>query len=74
MPEGSAAEFQRKATLAFYVILLVAGLIIYWVWGLLYDTWFPFTRGNIGVYTIFIALISFGVIGILLYRKRPASA
>jgi len=73
MVEGEAADFQRKVILAFYTLLLIAGILIYWVWGLMYDTWYPFTRGNIGIYTIYIPLIAFGVIGILLYRKRPAT-
>ena len=47
---------------------------MYWFWGLTYNTWNPFTRGNIGIYTIYTPLIAFGLIGMLLYRKRPASA
>jgi len=72
MAEGEWAEFQRKAILAFYTFLLMAGIAIYWIWGLMYDTWYPFTRGNIGIYTIYIPLIAFGIIGIILYaRKKP---
>jgi hypothetical protein len=74
MSEGAASEFQRKAVVAFYAGLLMAGIIIYWVWGVLYDTWNPFTRGNIGIYTIYILLIAFGVIGLILYRKKPAGS
>lgn len=47
---------------------------MYWFWGLAYDTWNPFTRGNIGIYTIYTPLIAFGIIGMLLYRKKPSSA
>lgn len=74
MAEAEGAEFQRKATLAFFTILLVAGIAIYWAWGVMYDTWYPFNRGNIGIYTIYVPLIVFGAIGILLYRKKPQSA
>ena len=74
MADGEGAEFQRKLILAFYGLLLIAGILIYWAWGLMYDTWYPFTRGNIGIYAIYIPLIAFGIIGILLYRKKPASA
>jgi hypothetical protein len=70
MAEGEG--FQRKVILAFYTILLVAGVVLYWVWGLIYDTWSPFTRGNIGIYTIYILLICFGVFGLLLNWKKPA--
>lgn len=74
MAEAEGAEFQRKAVLAFFTMLLVAGIAIYWAWGVMYDTWYPFTRGNIGIYTIYVPLIVFGAIGILLYRKKPQSA
>lgn len=74
MSEGTASEFQRKVILIFYTGLLVAGIILYWVWGILYDTWNPFTRGNIGIYTVYILLIAFGLIGLLLYRKKPAGS
>jgi hypothetical protein len=47
---------------------------LYWFWGLTYDTWSPFTRGNIGIYTIYTPLIAFGIIGMLLYRKKPSTA
>jgi hypothetical protein len=75
MAEGEGSDFQRKVILSFYSFLLVAGISIYWIWGILFNTWYPFTRGNIGIYTIYIPLILFGIIGILLYKKKkPASA
>jgi len=75
MAEGEGSDFQRKVILGFYTLLLIAGVAIYWVWGLLYDTWYPFTRGNIGIYAIYVPLIAFGAIGILMHRrKKPASA
>ncbi len=72
MAEGEGAEFQRQLAFSLSVVLLVAGLLLYWYWGLRYGTWSPFTRGNIGIYTIYTPLIAFGIIGILLYRKKPA--
>ena len=72
MAEGEG--FQRKVVLAFYTILLLAGVALYWAWGIIYDTWSPFTRGNIGIYTIYILLICFGVFGILLNWKKPSKA
>lgn len=74
MPQGEGAEFQRKAILGFYTLLLIAGVAIYWAWGVLYDTWYPFDRGNIGIYVVYVPLIAFGIIGILLYRKKPATS
>lgn len=75
MAEPEGFEFQRKITFTFSTILLIAGILLYWFWGLKYDTWSPFTRGNIGIYTIYTPLIAFGIIGMLLSRKkRPAPA
>ena len=74
MAAAEGAEFQRKILLAGSATLLMAGTAIYWAWGLLYDTWYPFNRGNIGIYTIFLPLVIFGILGLLLYRKKPVSA
>ena len=72
MAEGEGSEFQRKAALGFFVALLAAGILIYWGWGLMYGTWYPFDRGDIAIYTIYTPLIAFGVIGVLLFRKKPS--
>jgi len=74
MADAEGSEWQRKVILTFFALLLIAGIAIYWIWGILYDTWYPFTRGNIGIYTIVAPLVAFGAIGLLLYRKRPSSA
>jgi uncharacterized RDD family membrane protein YckC len=73
MSEGEGSEFQRKAALGFFVALLAAGILIFWGWGLLYGTWYPFDRGDIAIYTIYTPLIAFGIIGILLFRKKKPS-
>ncbi len=70
MAEPDRSEFQRKATFVFFLIILAAGILLYWGWGVLYDTWNPFTRGNIGIYAIYMPMILFGIIGVLLYRKK----
>ncbi len=75
MAEPEGAEFQRKAAFVFFVVLLAAGILVYWGWAVMYGTWYPFDRGNIGIYTIYAPLIAFGVIGMLLFRKkRPLHA
>jgi len=74
MSNGDPSEFQRKTLLMFSVFLLVLGVAIFWGWGVLYDTWYPFNRGNVGIYTIYLPLILFGILGILLTRKKPAKA
>lgn len=72
MSEPEGAQFQRKLTFYLSAALFAAGIIVYWAWGVLYDTWYPFDRGNIGIYTIYAPLIAFGLIGMLLYGKKPA--
>jgi hypothetical protein len=74
MAEPERSELQRRMAFFFFMILLISGVLLYWFWGLAYDTWSPFTRGNIGIYTIYTPLIAFGIIGMLLYRKRPTTA
>jgi hypothetical protein len=74
MAEGDASEWQRKVISSFFALLLIAGIAVYWIWGTIYGTWNPFTRGNIGIYTIVVPLVAFGIIGLLLYRKKPAGA
>lgn len=74
MADADASEWQRKVIRSFFALLLIAGVAIFWIWGVLYDIWNPFSRDNIGIYTVYVPLIAFGVIGLLLYRKRPAAA
>jgi len=70
MAETEGAEFQRKVALAFYSALLIAGIVVYWAWGMMYDTWYPFTKGNIAIYVVYVPLILFGLIGIMMNRKK----
>ncbi len=70
MAEPEGAGFQRRLTFSLFAALFIAGLIVYWAWGIMYDTWYPFDGGNIGIYTIYVPLIAFGIIGMLLYRKK----
>jgi len=72
MAEPEGAEVTRRLAFIFSMILLIAGVALYWVWGVMFGTWYPFTRGDIGIYTIYLPLIAFGIIGILLNRKKPA--
>jgi len=65
--EGS--DFPRKAKMAISILLIVSGFAMYWAWGLIYGSWNIFEREFIGVYTIVVVLIVFGVLGLLLSRK-----
>jgi hypothetical protein len=73
MADPDVEEFQRKVVYGFFALLLIAGICIFWLWGIAYNIWYPFTHENIGIYTIYVPLIAFGLIGLLLYRKKPAS-
>ena len=73
MADAEGAEFQRKVIRSFFALLLIAGIAVFWIWGIVYDIWYPFTRGNIGIYTIYVPLMVFGAIGLLLYSKKIAS-
>lgn len=66
--EGS--DFPRKAKLAISVLLIIAGFAMYWAWGLIYDSWNILEKEFIGVYSIVVVLIIFGVLGLLLSRKQ----
>lgn len=70
MADAEGSEFGRKVTFFFFMALLIGGVALYWYWGLTFDTWNPLTRGNIGIYTIYTPMIAFGLIGMLLYRKK----
>jgi hypothetical protein len=74
MAEPEGADVGRKLALTVSTILLIAGIALYWAWGLMYDTWYPFTKGNIGIFSIYAPLMAFGLIGIMLYWKKPTSA
>jgi hypothetical protein len=71
MADAEGAEFQRKVTRSFFALLLIAGIAVFWIWGIIYDIWYPFTHGNMGIYTIYVPLMVFGIIGLLLYSKKP---
>jgi len=51
---------------AFYLLLLVAGVILYLLWSIIYDAWL-----DIGLYSVVVLLVGFGLVGYLLYRIAP---
>jgi hypothetical protein len=71
--EGS--DFPKKAKMVISVLLIVAGFAMYWAWGLIYGSWNIFEKEFIGVYTIVVVLIVFGVLGLLLsFTRRQESS
>jgi len=51
---------------AFYLLLLVSGVILYLLWSIIYNAWL-----DIGLYSVVILLIGFGLVGYLLYGIAP---
>lgn len=61
----------REGTAFFYYLVLIAGVLFYLGWGLLYHSR---TDGavwtDIGVYSVTVLLIGFGLIGTWLYQQN----
>jgi hypothetical protein len=51
---------------AFYLMLLVAGAILYLLWASYYNAWL-----DIGLYSIVVLMMGFGLVGYLLYSIAP---
>lgn len=46
----------------FYLLLLIAGIMLVLGWGVLFGIW-----ADIGVYSVAVLLVSFGIFGLLFY-------
>ncbi len=46
-------------------ILIAIGAIFYFAWGLLYDVW-----TDIGLYSLSVTLIGFGILGVILAKVK----
>jgi hypothetical protein len=64
------SAYPKKTIRIFSLLLIVTAILFYWVWGMSYGSWNMFTAENIGVYTIFIVLFGFGILGYLLTRFK----
>lgn len=49
-----------------YLLLMVTGILIYLVWGILYNAFF-----DLGLYSVVILMVGFGACGYLLYGISP---
>jgi len=70
MPEQETSEGARKFWFWSSVILIIIGIGFYWSWGLSFGTWNLFAVENLGAYVITLLLLSFGIIGALLNKKK----
>ena len=68
--EEEARAFPKKVALAFYAFLVVLGILMYLGWGMYFGSWDLLAPQNIGVYSIVVILIGFGITGVLLYSRR----
>lgn len=68
--EQEISEGQRKFWFFLSIMMIIAGIGFYWVWGMMFGTWNLFVSEHLGAYTITILLVGFGVVGALLMRKR----
>ena len=64
------SAYPKKTIRIFSLLLIVTAKHFYWVWVKSYARWKMFTAENIGVYTIFIVLFGFGILGYLLTRFK----
>lgn len=62
MVENDHLDFSRNVLSMFYAFLAALGIAFYFSWSLLYGTW-----TDIGVYTVTVVLVGFGIIGYFLY-------
>ena len=62
--------YPKKTVTIFSLLLIVAAVLLYWVWGVSYGSWNIFAAENMGVYSIFIVLLGLGVFGMLLAKYK----
>lgn len=67
------SKFPKAVKMFISIALLLAGFIMYWVWGLMYGSWNPFEKDYIGVYSMVVVMVALGLIGLLLTLKEHPS-
>jgi hypothetical protein len=68
--EEKAKAFPKKVAIAFYAFLIVLGIMMYVGWGAFFGTWDLLAPENVGVYSIVIILLGFGITGVILYTRN----
>lgn len=69
MSEIEANDVPRVIAKWLYFLSIFAGIGLYVVWGILYNSWNIFTVANSGIYALTVLLVGFGIVGYLLYSK-----
>ncbi len=65
MAESDVEIIPKKFLTLIFAFTAALGIAFYFSWSIMYGTWF-----DLGVYTITIVLVGFGVIGFLLYSME----
>jgi hypothetical protein len=63
-------SFPKKFKLALSLILIGGALAFYWAWGVMYNSWNIFNGSNMGVYSIVVIMLGFGILGLFLTRAK----
>ena len=58
-------ELPKRIKLIFSFLVLIAGLALYIYWAASYDAWL-----DIGLYSISVPIIGFGLVGIFLFTRK----
>lgn len=64
------SAFPRKVKTALSLLLIIGGLCMYVGWGIIYGSWDIFKPENMGVYTIVVTMLAFGLLGLLLVSRQ----
>ena len=72
MPEQQSSDSARKFYYVISLVLIVLGIAFYWSWGLMFGIWSPLEAEGIGAYAITVLMIGFGLVGVLLNRKKKS--
>ena len=62
--------FPKKVEMGISVLLLISGIALYLAWGIWYNAWNMFDVNYIGLYSLVIVMVLFGIFGILLTRAK----
>jgi hypothetical protein len=68
------AKFKLNILSILSLLLIVAAVVFYLLWGFYFDGWNMFAKDYIGVYAITIIMLLFGIFGFLLVKKKAEEA
>lgn len=62
--------YPKKTIKVFSSLLILTAVLFYVVWGVAYGSWNIFSAENMGVYSIFVVLLGFGILGLLVAKYQ----